>query len=100
MQKPSFRFMLLIMLFFNSITLGYAQSPEIIAQKTKASTVLLEIKDASGRASQGSGFFVGDRIVATNYHVINGAKTGTAKLVSRKIFSQQKPYELEGGCCI
>jgi hypothetical protein len=86
---------LLILLCFG-INVVNSQSPEIIAEKTKESTVLLELKDANDRSSQGSGFFVGNRLVATNYHVINGKKTGTAKLVSKNSFTQQKRHEIEG----
>lgn len=84
-------FLLLLILLCYGINIVNAQSPEIIAQRTTASTVLLEMKDASGRSSQGSGFFIGNSLVATNYHVIAGAKTGTAKLVG-----QQNRFEIEG----
>ena len=94
--KLVLRFMPLLILLCFGINVVNAQSPEIIAEKTKASTVLLELKDANDRSSQGSGFFVGNRLVATNYHVINGKKTGTAKLVSKNSFTQQKRHEIEG----
>ena len=94
--KLLLRFMLLLIFLCFGINVVNAQSPEIIAEKTKKSTVLLELKDANGRSSQGSGFFVGNRLVATNYHVINGKKTGTAKLVSKNSFTQQKQHEIEG----
>lgn len=68
-----------------------AQTPVQIAEQTKASTVLLEMKDVMGRSTQGSGFFIGDKLVATNFHVIDGAKTGTVKLVERL-----RIYEIEG----
>ena len=68
--KLLLRFMPLLILLCFGINVVNAQSPEIIAEKTKASTVLLELKDANDRSSQGSGFFVGNRLVATNYHVI------------------------------
>lgn len=73
-----------------------AQKPGLIAERTKASLVLLEMKDSYGRSSQGSGFFVGDRLVATNFHVINGAKAGTVKLVSQAYFSKPQRYVIEG----
>ncbi len=81
--------MTLFLLFAVSIT--DAQTPEMIAEKTKASTVLLEMEDASGRTSQGSGFFVGNKLVATNYHVIGGTMTGTVKLVGT-----EKRFKIEG----
>ncbi len=87
-------FILLLGLLCYEINIVTAQAPEI-AQKTKASTVLLEMKDARGRSTQGSGFFVGNRLVATNHHVINGAKTGTVKLVV-----EQRRFEIEGAVAI
>ncbi|RKU11071.1 hypothetical protein C6501_13095 [Candidatus Poribacteria bacterium] len=89
--KLMFSFILLLGLLCYGINVVTAQSPNIIAQRTKASTVLLEMKGSGGRSSQGSGFFVGKGLVATNYHVINGAKTGTAKLVV-----EQRRFEIEG----
>ena len=80
-----------VMLYLCVVSIADAQTPEMIAQKTKASTVLLEMRDSSGRTSQGSGFFVGNRLVVTNFHVIGGAKTGTAKLVGR-----QQRFQIEG----
>lgn len=79
------------MLIQSGSIITYAQTPEQIAQRTKESTVLLEMRDVMGRSTQGSGFFVGEGLVATNYHVINGAKTGTVKLVD-----QQRRYGIEG----
>ncbi len=89
--KLTLSFMLLLVLLYDGINVVNAQSREIIAEKTIASTILLEMKDANGQSSQGSGFFVANRLVATNYHVISGAKTGTAKLVGK-----QKRFEIEG----
>ena len=96
MRKTIMSFTLTVILLSNGITILHAQTPEVIAQNTKASTVLLEMKDIRGRATQGSGFFVGDRIVATNYHVINGAKSGTAKLVGENSLNRQRRYEIQG----
>ena len=78
------------MLLFLAIT-THAQTPEQIAEMTKASTVLLEMKDVLGRSTQGSGFFIGQNLVATNYHVINGAHTGKVKLVD-----QENRFDIEG----
>ena len=58
------------------------KNTEQIAQQTLAATVSLEMKDATGKAiSFGSGFFVKPNLIATNYHVVKGATTGTAKVV-------------------
>jgi len=59
-----------------------AQSPKDIARTAFKSVVLLELNDGEGQPlSLGSGFFIADGIVATNAHVIEGASSGTAKLV-------------------
>lgn len=63
-------------------TVTFAQTPEQIAEKALAATVYLEMKDKTGETlGFGSGFFVSENLVATNYHVIEGAATGTARLV-------------------
>lgn len=94
------RFKITILLFSLLLFLGtnytHAQSRTLIAEKTKASTVLIEIEDAKGKSSQGSGFFIGNGLVATNYHVINDAKVGTAKLVRSNANTQNKRYPIEG----
>lgn len=59
-----------------------AQTPREIAKATLNSVVLLEMDDPAGQPlSLGSGFFVSDVLIATNAHVIEGAGSGTAKLV-------------------
>ncbi len=65
---------------------------EDIAEKALAATVYLEMKDRNGKAlGIGSGFFVKSNLIATNYHVIEGAAKGTAKLVGK--YTQ---YNIEG----
>jgi S1-C subfamily serine protease len=49
----------------------------VIAQHTIHSVVIIEAGN-----SQGSGFFIEQNIVATNYHVIEGESYGIAKIVS------------------
>jgi S1-C subfamily serine protease len=68
---------------------GSASAQELgakqIAQGTFPSTVLLMMEDSSGEPSVlGSGFFVADNIIATNFHVIRGAARGYAKLVGQR----------------
>ena len=59
-----------------------ALTTEQIAKKARAATVYLEMKDSTGTPlSLGSGFFVKRNQIATNFHVIEGAAQGTAKLV-------------------
>ena len=69
-----------------------AQTAEQIAEKALAATVYLEMKDSTGKTlGFGSGFFVRENLIATNYHVIEGAAQGTAKLVGK-----YTTYTIEG----
>ena len=84
--------MALLILLFCEIPLANAQTPQQIAKKALAATVLLTMEDANGKPlGLGSGFFVDTNLIATNFHVIEGATRGTAKLVG-----QQTEYTIEG----
>ena len=76
-----------------SITTGAsALTTEQLAEKALAATVFLEMKDSTGTTlSFGSGFFVKPNQIATNFHVIVGARQGTAKLIGK--YTQ---YQIEG----
>ena len=76
-----------------SITTGAsALTTEQLAKKALAATVSLEMKDSTGTTlSFGSGFFVKPNQIATNFHVIAGARHGTAKLVGKNT-----RYQIEG----
>ena len=76
-----------------SITTGAsALTTEQLAEKALAATVYLEMKDSTGTTlSFGSGFFVRPNQIATNFHVIEGARQGTAKLVGK-----YTRYQIEG----
>lgn len=68
------------------------KSPQEIADAALPSTVLLEMKDANGQPhGSGSGFLVGEGEIVTNFHVVERAEEGTAKL-----FNQSERYEIEG----
>lgn len=68
-----------------------ATGPEI-AKRAFASTVILLMEDANRQpVTIGSGFFVTDRHVATNVHVVKNAKYGSAKIVG-----DVKKYEVVG----
>ena len=85
-------FTCLALFLFCGITAANAQSPQQIAKKALASTVLLVMEDANGQPlSLGSGFFVRNGQVATNLHVVKGASRGYAKLVGQKT-----KYDIEG----
>ena len=73
-------------------TVAPAQTAEQIAEKALAATVYLEMKDRNGATlGFGSGFFVRENLIATNFHVIEGAAKGTAKLVGK-----YTTYTIEG----
>ena len=86
---------IVVLLLFCTISTAPAQttlSAEDIAEKALAATVYLEMKDKNGKTlGIGSGFFVKPNLIATNYHVIEGAASGTAKLVGK-----YTTYNIEG----
>lgn len=91
-KKLLLPFIGLVLFLFCGITAANAQSPQQIAKKALASTVLLVMEDANGQPlSLGSGFFIRNGQVATNLHVVKGAARGYAKLVN-----QETKYDIEG----
>lgn len=89
------RTVIVVLLLFFTINIVPAQTTlpaKDIAEKALAATVYLEMKDKNGKTlGIGSGFFVKPNIIATNYHVIEGAAKGTAKLVGK-----DTTYNIEG----
>jgi len=78
------------------LSLGYsvasAQDARLIAKNTFPSVVMLEMRDDKNRPIKfGSGFFVRPDVVVTNYHVIEGASDGFAKIVGKP-----STYQIEG----
>lgn len=65
--------------------------PKQIAGQSFPSVVFIVMGDESAPTSQGSGFFVGTDLVATNYHVIEGKTRGAVKIID-----QPAAYEIEG----
>ena len=62
--------------------MGQPQTAEQIAETALAATVLIVMEDADGEAiSAGSGFVVGEGIVVTNLHVVEGVFRGYVKPV-------------------
>ena len=61
------------------------QTPQEIARRALASTVLVATQDSNGRGLRyGSGFFVRPGYIATNYHVIDNASRTYFKLVGEE----------------
>ena len=92
-MNPINRLVLLALFFLLSApSLASAQSVPELAKKALAATVSLEMQDSNGDIlGQGSGFFVRPNLIATNFHVIDGAVKGYAKLVNTAT-----PYTIEG----
>ena len=84
-----------LLLLFYTISAAPAQTTltaEDIAERALAATAYLEMKDKNGKTlGIGSGFFVKSNLIATNYHVIEGAAKGTAKLADKST-----TYNIEG----
>ena len=83
-KKVLASFLALVFLISGGTSSVLAQTVQWIAEKALASTVYLEMKDRNGvTLGFGSGFFVRENLIATNFHVIEGAAKGTAKLVGK-----------------
>ena len=81
-----------VAILFSTATTSLPQTTEEIAENALAATVYLEMQDSNGLTlGIGSGFFVRPDLIATNFHVIEGAAQGTAKLVSKRT-----KYPIEG----
>jgi len=64
---------------------SFAQTPRDIAQKSFPSVVILVMEDTNSQPTAlGSGFFVGENVVATNLHVIRNSEQGYVKIVGEK----------------
>ena len=75
-----------------AIAIAHAQITQQIAKKTLASTVILEMKDATARLlGIGGGFFIQDNQIVTSFHVIEGAERGAVKLLGKST-----TYNIEG----
>ena len=80
-RKAFLYFTTLGLLLFFIIAAASAQNDEQLAEKALAAIVYLEMADKDGNTlGFGSGFFVGQSQIATNFHIVEGAAKGTAKL--------------------
>ena len=93
--RKSLQTAIVLLLLCCTVSTAAAQTvlpAEDIAEKALAATVYLEMKDKNGKTlGIGSGFFVKPNLIATNYHVIESAASGTAKLVDKST-----TYNIEG----
>ncbi len=76
-------------LFFSVILVGhlYGQNATSVYNKVSKSTVTIETNEGS----LGSGFFIAENIIVTNYHVIEGATQANCYLINSNI-----SYSIEG----
>jgi hypothetical protein len=92
LKSITLSFLLGLCLLFSTNVKVWGFTAQEIAQKTFPSVVLLVMEDANGQPlSLGSGFFVRDNIVATNFHVIEDSVGGYAKIIGKK-----KKYNISG----
>lgn len=83
-RKASFIAISLSLLLLGRTAVSATPTSEEIAQNALGATVLLTMTDANDRAiAYGSGFFVLSNVIATNFHVIDGARGGTARRVAQ-----------------
>ncbi len=89
-RKATFIAISLSLLLLGRTAVSATPTSEEIAQNALGATVLLAMTDADDRVvAYGSGFFVLSNVIATNFHVIDGAHGGTARRVA-----QNKSYTL------
>ena len=81
-----------VIILHTTATTSPTQTTEEIAENALAATVYLEMQDSNRLTlGIGSGFFVRPDLIATNFHVIQGAAQGIAKLVNKRT-----KYTIEG----
>lgn len=71
---------------------AFSQTAMTVAKKAFPSVVMIVMEDTTGQPNTiGSGFFVAEGIVASNFHVVEGASRGFVKIIGDKT-----KYEIEG----
>ena len=74
------------------VPVASSQTAMNIAEKAFPSVVMIVMEDANGQsAMMGSGFFVSKGVVASNFHVIEGASRGFVKIIGDKT-----KYDIDG----
>ena len=77
-------FIFIAILLLYGISCVAALTPEELATLALDSTVVVRTVDPEGKSYIGSGFVIGEGVIATNYHVIEGQSVVTVKLVREK----------------
>jgi S1-C subfamily serine protease len=81
----SLRWLFLVAALGFSFAAKAAENARQVASATFPSVVLLVMEDERGQPEAfGSGFFVKEKVIATNFHVVEKAARGYAKLVGQK----------------
>jgi S1-C subfamily serine protease len=69
-----------------------SQTGSDVARKAFPSVVMIVMEDANGQPNTiGSGFFVSENVVASNFHVIEGSSRGFVKIIGDKT-----KYDIDG----
>ena len=91
-KHSSLGFMALMILVLCEVAVARDLKPQEICKAALEATVILVVEDTNGQAlGVGSGFFVQPSQIATNFHVVEGAARGIARLVG-----QETEYIVEG----
>jgi len=92
MKRPCYALLTSIHLLLASYSSTFAETAQQIVQKAFPSVVLVVVEDADHKSTGfGSGFFVTEKVIATNFHVIKGISGGYAQVVGKK-----EKYRLTG----
>ena len=83
-KKLLIYFISLEFFLFCAVTAVTAQTPQQIAKNAFRATVILVMEDAEGQPSLGSGFFVGDGQIATNYMLLKVPQGATGNWSAKR----------------
>jgi len=85
MKSILLRLVLPLLSFSVLVSAAFSQTAMNVAKKAFPSVVMIVMEDANGQPNTiGSGFFVADGVVASNFHVIEGASIGYVKIIGDK----------------
>ena len=86
------RLVVLLLVLLPLLTHASSRSVPQLAEEALAATVSLDVQDENGvTLGQGSGFLLRPNLIATNFHVIDGAAKAVARLVNK-----ETAYPIEG----